>query len=64
MPSLGFSFVYLAAGVISVAGMVLYFVLLGRYGRFTRHQMDRTAEAKTLVEERRQHFFRQTLAHA
>ncbi len=64
VPSLGFSFVYLAAGVISVAGMVLYFVLLGRYGRFTRHQMDRTAEAKTLVEERRQHFFRQTLAHA
>lgn len=64
VPSMGFDFVYLAAGVISIAGMALYYVLLGRYGRFTRHQMDRTAEAKTLVEERRQHFFQKALAHA
>jgi hypothetical protein len=61
---MGFDFVYLAAGVISIAGMALYYVLLGRYGRFTRHQMDRTAEAKTLVEERRQHFFQEALTRA
>ena len=64
VPSMGFDFVYLAAGVISIAGMALYYVLLGRYGRFTRHQMDRTAEAKTLVEERRQHFFQEALTRA
>ncbi len=64
VPSMGFDFVYLAAGVISIAGMGLYYYLLGRFGRFTRHQMDRTAEAKTLVEERRQHFFQESAAHA
>jgi len=61
VPSMGFEFVYIAAGVISLLGIGLYFMLIGRYGRFTRHQMDRTAEAKTIVEERRQHFFQKAM---
>lgn len=63
VPSMGFEFVYIAAGVISLLGIALYFILIGRYGRFTRHQMDRTAQAKLIVEERRQQFFQKALAH-
>lgn len=62
VPTLGFGFVYTAAGVLSVAGMGLYFYLIGRHHRFTRHQMDRVSEAKEIVEQRRQHFNKQRLA--
>lgn len=62
VPTLGFGFVYIAAGVLSVFGMALYFYLIGRHHRFTRHQMDRVSEAKELVEKRRQHFNKQRLA--
>ena len=61
VPTFGFSFVYLAAGALSIAGMALYFYLIGRHHRFTRHQMDRVSEAKEIVEKRRQHFYQQRL---
>ena len=61
VPDFGFSIVYLIAGVLSVVGMALYYVMIGRYGRFTRHQMDRTAEAKELIAQRRQHFYEEAL---
>ena len=62
VPTLGFSFVYLAAGAISLLGIALYYVLLARNGLFTRHHMDRTAQAKELVAARRERFFRHALA--
>ncbi|MCI7260213.1 MAG: MFS transporter [Selenomonas sp.] len=61
VPTFGFSFVYFAAGALSIAGMALYFYLIGRHHRFTRHQMDRVSEAKEIVEKRRQHFYQQRL---
>lgn len=64
VPSFGFSFVYLAAGAISIFGIFLYYYLLGRHHRFTRHQMDRDSEAKTIVAERRQRFYEKRLAAA
>ena len=64
VPTYGFSFVYLAAAVLSLAGIGLYYYLLGRHGRFTREQMNRDSQAKTLVAERRQHFYEQRLQAA
>ena len=63
VPDFGFQVVYLGAGTISLLGIGLYFYLLGRHHRFTRHQMDRDSEAKTIVEQRRQHFYKKRLAH-
>lgn len=57
VPAFGFSFVYLAAGVLSILGIVLYYYLLARHHRFTRHQMDRDSEAKTIIARRRASFF-------
>ena len=62
VPSFGFSIVYLVAGALALVGMGLYYVLIARFGRFTRHQMDRTAEAKELIAQRRQHFYREAMA--
>lgn len=62
VPTFGFSFVYAAAGVISILGMFLYYYLLARKHRFTRYQMDRTSQAKTIVAQRRQHFYEERLA--
>ena len=62
VPAFGFSIVYLLAGALAVIGMGLYYVLIGRYGRFTRHQMDRTAEAKEIIAQRRQHFYQEAVA--
>ena len=62
VPSLGFSFVYLAAGVLAAAGMVMYYCLLARRRRFSRHQMDRDSQAKTIVEERRRQFYARRFA--
>lgn len=62
VPTFGFSFVYIAAGVLAVAGMGLYYYLLARHHRFTRHQMDRDSEAKTIVAERRARFFERAAA--
>lgn len=64
VPSMGFSFVYLAAGTISLGGIALYYYLLGRHHRFTRHQMDRDSEAKTIVARRRRRFYEQRLSTA
>ena len=64
VPSMGFSFVYLAAGTISLGGIALYYYLLGRRHRFTRHQMDRDSEAKTIVARRRRRFYEQRLSTA
>ena len=64
VPSFGFSFVYLAAGAISLGGIALYYYLLARHHRFTRHQMDRDSEAKTIIAERRQRFYEKRLAAA
>lgn len=55
VPSFGFSVVYIIAGVISLLGVGIYFFLLGKNGRFTRHQMDRDSKAKLIVQERREH---------
>ena len=54
VPSFGFSIVYLIAGALALVGMGLYYIMIGRFGRFTRHQMDRTAEAKQIVAQRDQ----------
>lgn len=62
VPAFGFSFVYFAAGVISLIGIVLYYILLARRGLFTRSRMDRTSQAKELIAERRQHFYEEALA--
>lgn len=62
VPTFGFSFVYLAAGVISLIGMGLYYMLIGRYGLFTRAHMDRTSQAKEIVRERRQRVFERAVA--
>lgn len=64
VPVYGFSFVYFAAGIISIGGIVLYYYLLGRHHRFTRHQMDRDSEAKKIIAKRRQHFYEKHLAGA
>ena len=64
VPAFGFSFVYIAAGAISLIGIVLYYYLLARHHRFTRHQMDRDSEAKTIIAERRQRFYEKRLASA
>lgn len=62
VPAFGFSFVYFAAGAISLIGIVLYYYLLARRGLFTRDRMDRTAQAKELIAERRQHFYEEALS--
>ncbi len=64
VPAFGFSFVYIAAGAISLIGIVLYYYLLARHHRFTRHQMDRDSEAKTIIAQRRQRFYEKRLASA
>ena len=65
IPDFGFQVVYIGAGAVSLLGIGLYYYLLGRHHRFTRHQMDRDSEAKTIVAQRRQHFYekRLTLQH-
>ena len=62
VPSFGFSIVYLIAGALALVGMGLYYVMIARFGRFTRHQMDRTAEAKQIVAQRREHFYKEAMA--
>lgn len=61
VPTYGFSFVYMAAAILSLIGIVLYYCRMGRHGRFTRDQMNRDNQAKTLVAERRQDFYQQRL---
>ncbi len=61
VPSFGFSFVYIAAAAISLAGIALYYMILARRGLFTRNHMDRTSQAKEIVAERRQRFFNKAL---
>lgn len=56
VPNYGFSIVYIIAGIISLAGIFIYFFLLGRTSRFTRQQMDRDCKAKLLIKERREHY--------
>ena len=64
VPSFGFSFVYLGAGVIAILGIARYYMTIGRYGLFTRHRMDRTTQAKEITAKRRQHFYEEALAAA
>lgn len=64
VPAMGFSFVYLAAGVLAMCGIGIYYILLARHDRFTRHQMDRDSKAKTIIENRRHEFYERKLAHA
>ena len=52
VPVYGFSMVYIAAGMISVLGMLLYYLLLARKGRFTPAQMERDRHLK-LAEAKR-----------
>lgn len=57
----GFPAVYSTSGIISVIGIALYFFMLGRPGRFTKRQMQRDREAKSLRHTRREQ--RKSLAH-
>ena len=56
VPMAGFSAVYVIAGVVSVAGIGLYYVMLAREHRFTRQQMDRVMTAKAIIAARREKF--------
>lgn len=52
--SFGFPAVYSTSSIISVIGIALYFFMLGRKGRFTKHRMQRDREAKSLRRTRRE----------
>lgn len=46
VPAYGFPMVYIVAGIISMFGIVLYYLLLARKGRFTPEQMERDRRLK------------------
>ena len=52
--SFGFPMVYWVAGIISLFGIVLYYIMLARVGKFTMSQMNRDSTAKMLVAGHRQ----------
>ncbi len=54
VPAYGFSIVYIVAGIISILGLGVYYVLLARHGKFTPKQMEQDRRFK-IAEAKRMH---------
>lgn len=52
VPAYGFSAVYFCAAIVSVIGLVLYFMSMGRYQRFSLYRMNRERDIKSRAAAR------------
>ena len=53
VPGFGFEAVYVCAAIVSVIGLVGYFLSMGRFKRFSSSRMDRERQIKSNAAMRR-----------